>query len=140
MSLVEFAIHASDSKLKRDMLGLLVGQLVEKIGLVQNLKDAASQARGGMKTALLAAHAMFDGQSWRDLLLARHLDEHWGDVRKTLEEVYTTCYAIPHAIYRKGSPVLRGVPKPAMRVARASDASLFDSSSSGSESGDSFEA
>ena len=148
MFLVDFAVHSSDSKLKRDMLSVLVGQLIDKIDLVKGWDDAASAAHGGMKTALLAAHAMFDGQSWRDLLLARHIDEHWGDTYKTLEELYKACYAIPHAIYRRDSPALRGVRWPAMRVARASDASLFSASSSGSgggsgggdASGDAFDA
>ncbi len=114
-AIVKFAIHESDSKLKRDMFSVLVGQLIEKTNLTHEMKDAAKLARGEIKTSLLAVHAMLDGQDWKRLLLAKDMDAHWEDKHETLGELHGACYAIPRTIYGGTSPVLRDVSWPSYK-------------------------
>ena len=73
ISLCDCALYA-DAALKHNLLSVMIGQLVEKTALAEHLRKAALFCRGEPKSALLQAHAMFDAEDWKRLLLDKHFE------------------------------------------------------------------
>ena len=101
-------MHAQLSLIKHYLLPVTVGQLIDKTAIAAHLKQAVWHGRSKLKTALLAAKAMFNGEDWKRLLLDKHFDADWRDRRHVLEELHSEIYAIPACIYKHDSPALRG--------------------------------
>ena len=74
ISLCDAALRA-DASLNHELLPVVVGQLVDKAATAEHFKEVALPSRSELKTALLATHAMFDGEIWKRLLLDKHFDE-----------------------------------------------------------------
>ena len=94
----------------------MVGPLIDSTAIAAHLEEAAGYGTSKLKTALLTAQAMFDGEDWKRLLLDEHFDTDWCDRRRVLEELYSETYAIPACIYKHGSPALRGFKFPSWNI------------------------